>query len=378
MQCPSCGHDNRSDARFCRGCGHSLAAVCPGCGAALADDARFCDRCGHRTAAPSSPPPSAPSRSTAFVPPAPAAAPSALAAGRYRIDRLLGEGGKKRVYLAHDAKLDRAVAVAIIKTDGLDEAGLLRVRREAQAMARLGSHPNIVTVHDIGEEHGQPFIVQELMEGGALADLLHAADNHRLDVPTALRLTQEVAAALAFAHQHGIIHRDVKPGNVWLTRDQRAKLGDFGLAMALEQSRLTQVGVMVGTVAYMPPEQALGGAITARSDLYSLGALLYEVLTGRPPFPGDDTVSVISQHLNTPPLPPSLLNAEVPSTLDTLVLKLLAKSPDERPASAHDVEVAVAAIATAPRGERVDRRRAADPATGRGGAQPRSWRASAS
>jgi len=313
------------------------------CGVDLPPDAKFCLQCGQAAgAAPAQP--SAPAVSAASVNPP----PTSLASGRYRVQRFLGEGAKKRVYLARDTRLDRDVAVAVIKTEGLDEAGLTRVRREAQAMGRLGSHPSIVTVHDIGDEHGQPFIVQELMDGGSLADLIHASPDRRLDVPTALRLAQEIANALGYAHARGVVHRDVKPGNVWLTADRRAKLGDFGLAVALDHTRLTQAGVMLGTVAYLPPEQALGGQITARADLYSLGAMLYEMLTGRPPFPGDDTVSIISQHLNTPPLPPSLLNPQVPEALDSCVLRLLAKSPDDRPAAAGEVSATLLGISQLP------------------------------
>jgi class 3 adenylate cyclase/tetratricopeptide (TPR) repeat protein len=346
MTCAACGHENPADATFCGECGASLRTEmhCSHCGHTNPADTKFCHGCGQRLAAARSVGSGAPPARAAAAPPLPAS----FAGGRYQVRRFLGEGGKKRVYLAHDTRLDRSVAVASIKTEGLDEAGLTRVRREAQAMGRLGSHAHIVTVHDIIDESGQPSIVQELMEGGSLTDLIRSAPEHRLDVPTALRIAAEIAGALSYAHQGGVIHRDVKPGNVWLTTDSRAKLGDFGLAVALDRTRLTEAGLMIGTVAYMPPEQALGGEITARSDLYSLGAMLYEMLTGRPPFPGEDTVSVISQHLNTPPLPPSMLNPQVPQGVETLVLRLLAKSPDERPVSAEEVITALAALATAP------------------------------
>ena len=343
MNCQSCGQENSATNRFCGGCGAALARACPSCQHANPPEQRFCGACGTSLGGAAA----APSVGTPSRQPQPPL-PSAFAAGRYQVQRFLGEGAKKRVYLAHDSRLDRDVAVALIKTEGLDEAGLTRVRREAQAMGRLGSHPHIVTVHDIIDEQGQPCIVQELMDGGSLTELIRSAADHRLDASTALRLAGEVAGALSYAHQQGVVHRDVKPANVWLTTDGRAKLGDFGLAVALDRTRLTEAGLMVGTVAYMPPEQALGGEITARSDLYSLGALFYEMLTGRPPFPGDDTVSVISQHLNTPPLPPSMLNPQVPQGVETLVLRLLAKSPDARPASADEVVTALAALAAAP------------------------------
>ena len=206
------------------------------------------------------------------------AVPTSFAAGRYQVKRFLGEGGKKRVYLAHDTRLDRDVAFSLIKTEGLDAAGLARVRREAQAMGRLGDHPNVVTVYDIGEEAGQPYIVSQFMEGGSVEDLVDQAPDHRLPIDQSLQIASEVCQALQHAHERGIIHRDVKPGNIWLSREGHAKLGDFGLAVALDLSRMTQAGMMVGTVAYMPPEQALGGKVDARSDLYGLGATLYEMV----------------------------------------------------------------------------------------------------
>jgi class 3 adenylate cyclase len=249
----------------------------------------------------------------------------------------LGEGAKKRVYLAHDIKLDRDVAFALIKTDGLDADGIVRVRREAQAMGRLGDNAHIVTIHDTGDEGGAPFIVSQLMAGGSVQDLLAKAEKHRLAPDIAMKIGEQICAALQHAHGRGIIHRDLKPGNVWLDSEGNAALGDFGLAIAIDRSRMTMAGMMVGTVAYMPPEQALGRTPDARSDLYALGAMLYEMVAGRAPFLGDDAVGVISQHINTKPLDPTWHNPQCPKPLEALILRLLAKSPDERPASATDV-----------------------------------------
>jgi len=270
-------------------------------------------------------------------------APSSFAEGRYQVKRLLGEGSKKRVYLAHDTRLDRDVAFALVKTNGLDATELVRVRREVQAMARLGDAPNVVTVYDTGDEGGQPYIISQYMAGGDLARLLEQADNHRLRLDQALRIANDLCEALAHAHQHGLIHRDLKPANVWLSADGHAKLGDFGLAVALDRSRLTVEAMMVGTVAYMPPEQALGQSADARSDLYALGVMLYEMVTGRLPFIGDDVISIIYQHIHTPPVAPSLHNPEVPLPVETLILRLMAKTPDERPQSAAAVREALAA-----------------------------------
>ncbi len=253
--------------------------------------------------------------------------PSSFADGRYEVKRFLGEGGKKTVYLAQDTTLDREVAFALIKTEGLDETSRTRIQREAQAMGRLGSHPHIVTVFDLGQERDQPYMVTELMGGGDVDGLIENAENHLLPLEQAVKIAQETCRGLEFAHSRGIVHRDLKPGNVWITADGIAKIGDFGLAVSLDRSRLTQEGMMVGTVSYMPPEQAMGGEVTPKSDLYSLGAMLYEMVTGRPPFLGDDSVAIIGQHINTPPVAPTWHNSECPRALEALILRLLTKDP---------------------------------------------------
>jgi hypothetical protein len=277
---------------------------------------------------------------------------TSFANGRYQVKRFLGEGGKKKVYLAHDTLLDRDVAFALIKAEGLDDVARSRIRREAQAMGRLGSHPHIVTVFDLGQEEGRggfqtrPYMVSELMAGGDVGAAIEAAPDHRLPLDQAISIAQQVCRGLEFAHSKGIVHRDLKPGNVWLTAQGTAKIGDFGLAVALDRSRLTQHGMMVGTVAYMPPEQALGSEVTPKADLYSLGAMLYEMVTGRPPFLGDDPVAIIGQHINTPPVAPTWHNGQCPRPLEALILRLLAKDPAERPQAAADVLAALEAIDT--------------------------------
>jgi serine/threonine protein kinase/tetratricopeptide (TPR) repeat protein len=282
------------------------------------------------------------------APPPAQVTPSSFAGGRYQVKRFLGEGGKKKVYLAHDTLLDRDVAFAIIKTEGLDEAARARITREAQAMGRLGSHPNIVTVFDLGDHEGQPFMVTELMQGGDVEGLIEKAEGHRLPLERAIEIAISVCRGLEFSHGKGIVHRDLKPGNVWLTADGTAKIGDFGLVLLLEglidRTRLTQAGMMVGTVSYMPPEQALGGEVTPKSDLYSLGAMLYEMATGRPPFVGDDSIAIIGQHLNTPPVSPSWHRADIPPSLEALILQLLEKDPSQRPESASRVLQALASV----------------------------------
>ncbi|PKB64707.1 MAG: hypothetical protein BZY80_02015 [SAR202 cluster bacterium Io17-Chloro-G2] len=270
--------------------------------------------------------------------------PASFANGRYQVKQFLGEGGKKTVYLAHDGILDRDVALAVIKTEGIDQASRTRITREAQAMGRLGDHPNILQIHDLGEDNGQPYLVLPLMTGGSVESLIGDAPDHCIELDQTLNIARQVCRGLEFAHNRGIVHRDLKSGNVWLSEDGTPKIGDFGLAVVLDHSRITGKGMMVGTVAYMPPEQSMGGEVTPRSDLYSLGAMLYEMVTGRPPFLGDDAVAIIGQHINTPPVSPIWHNASCPRPLEALISRLLAKDPAERPESATDVLSALDAI----------------------------------
>ena len=267
-------------------------------------------------------------------------APTSFADGRYQVKEFLGEGGKKLVYLTHDGNLDREVAFALIKTEGLDETSRTRIIHEAQAMGRLGAHPHIVTVFELGDHGGQPYIVTEFMGGRDVEGAIEDAGDHGLPLEQAIELAKATCRGLEFAHSKGIVHRDLKPGNVMLTADGTAKIGDFGLAVATGRSRLTQEGMMVGTVAYMPPEQAMGSEVTAQADLYSLG----EMVTGRTPFVGDDSVAIIGQHLNTPPVAPSWHNPDVPPALETLVLRLLEKDAASRPSSAAQVLESLEAI----------------------------------
>ncbi len=189
-------------------------------------------------------------------------------------------------------------------------------------------------------------MVTELMGGGDVEAIVEDAPEHRLPMEQAISIAVETCRGLEFAHSKGIVHRDLKPGNVWLTADGIAKIGDFGLAVATDRSRLTQEGMMVGTVSYMPPEQAMGGEVTPRADLYSLGAMLYEMVCGRPPFLGDDSVAIIGQHINTPPVAPTWHRSDCPRSLDALIMRLLAKDPSERPDSASDVLAALEAVDT--------------------------------
>jgi hypothetical protein len=270
--------------------------------------------------------------------------PTSFAGGRYQVKKFLGEGGKKKVYLVHDKVLDRDVAFALIKTEKLDDGTRLRFNREARVMGRLGDHANIMTIHDMGEERGQPYIVLPLMPGGDVESLIEKAPEHRLPIEQAISIGEAVCHGLEYAHAKGVIHRDIKPGNVWLTGDGTIKVGDFGLALAVDLPRLTNEGMMVGTYYYMPPEQAMGGETTAKADLYSLGAMLYEMVTGRPPFTGDDAVAIIGQHINTPPVSPNWHRPDLPPALAALIMRLLEKDPNKRPASASEVFKVLEAI----------------------------------
>ncbi|HEY91003.1 MAG TPA: protein kinase [Dehalococcoidia bacterium] len=333
MQCPKCQTENIEGAKFCKTCGQPLHTerLCPQCGHVNSPDSGFCIECGHSLTEPAREPASTP-------PPPRSPEPTSFADGRYQVKKLLGEGGKKRVYLAHDTRLDRDVAFALIKTEGLDEEARSRITREAQAMGRLGDHPSIVAVYDFGEHEGQPYLVLPLMSGGDVEGLIGKAPEHRLPLEQTVSITRSVCQGLEFAHSNGIIHRDLKPGNVYLAADGTAKIGDFGLAVTVDVSRLTKEGMMVGTASYMPPEQAMAKEVTPRSDLYSVGAMLYEMVTGRPPFVGDTSVAIITQHIDTsPPISPTWHRKDIPPGLEVLIMQLLEKDPEKRPASAADV-----------------------------------------
>ncbi|HKH16565.1 MAG TPA: AAA family ATPase [Solirubrobacteraceae bacterium] len=257
--------------------------------------------------------------------------PVTIADGRYRIEGHLGQGTSKRVHLARDLELDRQVALSFFTGVPSHEAQRERVWREVRTMARLGDHAHTVTVHDIGEHDGTTYLVCQFLPGGSVAGRLRT---HRsLPVRQALRIARDTADALAYAHAHGIVHRDVKPSNIWLGDDDQALLGDFGVALVADSERITREHAVLGTAAYMAPEQATAGAVDARSDLYSLGASLFEMLCGRPPFVGR-AAEVILQVVHTPPPDLRDVNADVPEAVARFVARLLSKRPDDRPASA--------------------------------------------
>ena len=257
---------------------------------------------------------------------------------RYELHRKLARGGMADVYLARDLLLDRPVAVKVLFTEYASDAAFVeRFRREAQAAANL-NHPNIVAVYDWGAQYGTYFIVMEYVDGRPLSDIIRSEGP--LHPNRAAEITADVAAALGFAHRNGVVHRDVKPGNILITSSGQVKVADFGIAQASTANaadNLTQAGSVMGTATYFSPEQAQGHAVDPRSDLYSLGCVLYEMLTSRTPFAGDSPVAVAYKHVQETPLPPSRINPNVPAALEAIDLKLLAKNPVDRYPTAEDL-----------------------------------------
>ncbi|MFD4903532.1 protein kinase domain-containing protein [Kitasatospora purpeofusca] len=254
--------------------------------------------------------------------------------GRYRLTHRLGRGGMAEVLAAQDVRLGRTVAVKLLRGElAQDEIARLRFTREAHAVAALNHHA-IVAVYDTGEEYvgeeSTPYIVMELVEGRTVRELL--VDEEEPPVDQALIIIAGVLEALAYSHRHGIVHRDIKPANVIITTTGAVKVMDFGIARALTgtASTMTQTGMVMGTPQYLSPEQALGKPVDHRSDLYAAGCMLYELLALRPPFTGDTPLSVVYQHVQDMPVPPSQANPRVPAGLDHLVLRSLAKNPDDR------------------------------------------------
>ncbi len=256
--------------------------------------------------------------------------------GRYELHRRIARGGMADVFLARDALLDRPVAVKVLFPEfATDPTFVQRFRREAQAAANL-SHPNIVSVYDWGEEGGTYFIVMEYIEGRSLAQIIK--DEGRLHPDRAADITADAAAALGFAHRNGVVHRDVKPGNVIISPSGQVNVADFGIARAVSnQENLTQAGTVMGTATYFSPEQARGESVDPRSDVYSLGVVLYEMLTGGPPFTGDSPVAVAYKHVQETPQPPRSRNRDIPPELEAVVLKAMAKDTADRYASAEEL-----------------------------------------
>jgi serine/threonine-protein kinase len=261
--------------------------------------------------------------------------------GRYRILRRLGSGGMANVYLAEDTELGRRVAIKILNERyANDELFVERFRREAKSAAGL-SHPNIVSIYDRGEAEGTYYIAMEVIEGRSLKELIR--ESGRLRPAQAIAYTRQILSAVRFAHRNGVIHRDIKPHNILIGSEERLKVTDFGIARA-GASQMTEAGSIMGTAQYLSPEQARGAPVTAASDLYSVGIVLYEMLTGDVPFKGDTPVEIAMKHLNEQPHPPSAIAPGIPADLDRIVLRALAKDPEERYASAEELDSDLARI----------------------------------
>ncbi|MEV0987452.1 Stk1 family PASTA domain-containing Ser/Thr kinase [Streptomyces sp. NPDC049949] len=267
--------------------------------------------------------------------------------GRYELSHVLGRGGMAEVYLAHDTRLGRTVAVKTLRADlARDPSFQARFRREAQSAASL-NHPAIVAVYDTGEDYVDnisiPYIVMEYVDGSTLRELLHSG--RKLLPERTLEMTIGILQALEYSHRAGIVHRDIKPANVMLTRTGQVKVMDFGIARAMGDSgmTMTQTAAVIGTAQYLSPEQAKGEQVDARSDLYSAGCLLYELLSVRPPFIGDSPVAVAYQHVREEPQPPSNFDPEITPEMDAIVLKALVKDPDYRYQSADEMRADIEA-----------------------------------
>ncbi|MGX1271193.1 protein kinase domain-containing protein [Streptomyces phaeoluteigriseus] len=262
----------------------------------------------------------------------------ALAGGRYQLRDLLGEGGMASVHLAYDSVLDRQVAVKTLHTElGREQAFRERFRREAQAVAKL-THTNIVSVFDTGEDDVDgmttPYIVMEYIEGRPLGSVLDEDVRRQGAMPAdkALKITADVLAALEISHEMGLVHRDIKPGNVMMTKRGVVKVMDFGIARAMQSgvTSMTQTGMVVGTPQYLSPEQALGRAVDARSDLYSVGIMLFQLVTGRLPFDADSPLAIAYAHVQEEPVAASSINRALPPAVDALIARALKKNPNER------------------------------------------------
>ncbi|MEV4453796.1 protein kinase domain-containing protein [Streptomyces mirabilis] len=253
-----------------------------------------------------------------------------LLADRYQLDELLGRGAMGEVWRAADQVLGRPVAVKLLRAD--EATDIERFRLEAQTAARL-NHPNVVGVYDFGSHHGRLYLVMELVDGWSLAQ--ERSMRGALAPHEAAVIAAQVAAGLSAAHRQGVIHRDIKPANVMISTDRTVKITDFGIARFADDaaSTLTATGKIIGTADYLAPERALGHPAQPASDVYSLGCVLYELLTGRPPFQGTTSIAVVQQHVDAAPLPPAQLRPEIPQPLSDYLLHLLAKDPPHRPSA---------------------------------------------
>lgn len=255
---------------------------------------------------------------------------------RYKIIRELGKGGMAIVFEAQDLILDRKVALKMLRPEYVNDKDFVKkFRHEAKAVARL-THPNVVNIYDIGQEEGKHYLVMEDIEGRNLKDIIK--EKGKLPVLDALNIAKQISAALIVAHDNNIIHCDIKPHNILITPAKKVKVTDFGIARAVTSSTVTMTDTIVGSAHYFSPEQARGGEIKTHSDLYSLGVVLYEMLTGEVPFKGDSPISVALKHIQEQPKKPSLINSKIPTKVENLVMKAIAKEPEARFSTAEEMQ----------------------------------------
>ncbi|WP_417080574.1 protein kinase domain-containing protein, partial [Mobilibacterium timonense] len=260
---------------------------------------------------------------------------SRLLAGRYELIQKIGDGGMAVVYKAKDKLLNRYIAIKILRPEFTkDEVFVENFKRESQAAAKL-SHPNIVGVYDVGKEGNINYIVMELVDGRPLSDII--AEEAPMDYRTVINIARQVASALSVAHKNKIIHRDVKPHNILMTKDGVAKLADFGIAKAVNDATLSTGSKVIGSIHYFSPEQARGNYVDERSDIYSLGIVMYEMITGRVPFDGDNPVTVALKHINEDVIPPSEFVSGIPPALERCIMKCTDKFQTNRYSSADEL-----------------------------------------
>ena len=267
---------------------------------------------------------------------------------RYATEEKIGSGGMAEVYIAHDNLLDRKVAVKILhEAYRSDMQFIERFHREAKAAAKL-SHPNIVSIYDVGVDNDDHYIVMEYVPGHSLKDKIR--DKGALKISDAVTISKDIASGLAHAHLNNLVHCDIKPHNILMTADGHAKIADFGIARAVTESTMTYSGNVIGSVHYFSPEQAQGGTITPKSDVYSLGIVMYEMLTNRLPFTGDNAVAIAMKHIEEEPTPPSIFRAQIPPMLEAITLRAMSKNPEMRPTAFELIQV-LSTITTAPTNE---------------------------
>ncbi len=304
MKCPKCKIDNPDFRDFCKKCGTALKEI---------------------SATLTSPPPEkeeAPEKSVLEF------APGQYFGKRYQIIEEIGRGGMGRVYKALDKELDRVVALKMIKPELSSKPGIVeRFKKEIKLAGHI-SHKNVCRIHDLGEAEGIRFISMQYIEGQDLKDFIMQVGI--LTVEKAVNITQQVCAALQAAHDEGVIHRDLKPQNIMIDKKGNAYVMDFGIARSLEAKEVTRPGVLIGTPHYMSPEQAEGKTADARSDIYSLGCIMYEMLTGKPPFEADTSVALLHEHLKEKPRAPSKINPQISQSINRIILKCLEKTPEKR------------------------------------------------